>query len=884
MVLARNARLGPYEILGPLGTGGMGEVYKARDTRLDRTVAIKILPAAVAADPHRRERFRREARAIATLSHPHICALHDIGDADGVEFLVMEYLPGETLAHRLLRGPLPIAEVVRIGADLAEALDAAHRQGVVHRDLKPSNVMLTAGGATILDFGLATWQRGEVDAMSPGLPAAPSTVTQTGMIVGTIQYMAPEQVEGKAADARADIFALGAMLYEMTTGRKAFEGASGASVMAAIVSSTPPPMAAAQPLAPPALERVVLRCLAKDPEQRWQSARDLAGDLRWIVDGDHASAASPIDRTPWRRERLAWSAALAAGAVALVAVLMPLRLPSAPPASPMRFEIAVPDGSFGVHVPIVSPDGRKIAFVAASADGKSFLWVRPLAALQAKPIVEADDHAFPFWSPDSRWLAFFADRKLKKIDADGGPVQVLCDAPAGRGGAWNRDGVILFAPAANTPLYRIDSGGAALEQVTTLTTTRSERSHRFPHFLSDGRHFTYAAVSEPPAIAVGSLGSAESTRVVEETWSEAWAPPGFLLFVRDGNLMRQPFDHTRLRFTGEAAPLTNRVAEGGVAQNEGYSVSDNGVLTYVAGNAPSTRLTWFSRTGERLSAFGPDAEYQSFSVAADGQRVVAERDHPQTGHSEVWVLDLSRGAELRLVPGQMEPNDPVWSPDGTLVAYDALPPGKQQEHLFIKPSNGTGSERLFPVKRDFGSVVLDHWSPDGRYLLFELFDHTTAIHDLWFTQVVAAEQQPRVFLRTPFNKVDAQFSPDGRWVAYASDDSGEFNVYVQSFPEPRNKWQISTNGGRLPRWRRDGKELFYLTAGDMLTAVPIDSGGEFRAGAPKPLFESPNARKRIKGRYDVHPSGDRFLFDAVAEGAKPPAITVVLDWTADVKR
>jgi len=502
MVLARNTRLGPYEILGPLGAGGMGEVYKARDTRLDRTVAIKILPAAVAADPHRRERFRREARAIATLSHPHICALHDVGDADGVEFLVMEYLPGETLAHRLLRGPLPIAEVVRIGADLAEALDAAHRQGVVHRDLKPSNVMLTAGGATILDFGLATWQRGE-DAMSPGLPAAPSTVTQTGMIVGTIQYMAPEQVEGKAADARADIFALGTMLYEMTTGRKAFEGASGASVMAAIVSSTPPPMAAAQPLAPSALDHVVKECLAKDPAARWQSAGDLARELKWIAETTSSSAGASLNGRS--KSRIYWS--IASALVALATAMLALEYFRQPSVETNRVQLFIPPPEHAAYPsynqiespPVVSPDGRQIAFVAHEIGGPDSVWVRSLDSQAARALPGTDgvpaSSLEVFWSPDSRSIGFFAGGKLKRIDLSGGPPLVLADAPDARGGTWNQEGIIVFAPNADGPLSRVSATGGPPAPVTKLRAAQS--GHRWPIFLPDGRHFLYLSRTSP---------------------------------------------------------------------------------------------------------------------------------------------------------------------------------------------------------------------------------------------------------------------------------------------------------------------------------------------------------------------------------------------------
>jgi eukaryotic-like serine/threonine-protein kinase len=883
MALTAGARLGPYEIIAPLGAGGMGEVYRARDTRLDRTVAIKILPGDVAPDPHRQERFRREARAISSMTHPHICALYDVGSQDGVDFLVMEHLSGETLAHRLLRGALPIDDVLRIGAEIADALDGAHRHGVIHRDLKPANVMLTASGAKILDFGLAKRHGTDSDAaIAAATVTVHPTLTQVGTVVGTLQYMAPEQVEGRPADARSDLFALGAILYEMTTGRKAFEGASPSGVVAAILSTTPPAMASVEPITPPALDYVVHRCLAKDPEARWQSARDVAADLNWIAT-DPRAAPALAGRQFQRKSLLVWATAAAGLALGVAAVVTATRTRLSPLSAAVRFEIPAPEGSSGTNVPIVSPDGTQVAFIAPMSEGKQFLWVRALSSLESKRIVEADDRAFPFWSPDGRSIAFFADGKLKRINSDGGPVQVLCDAPAGRGGAWNRDGVILFAPAASGPLYRVASGGGSPSQVTTLAANPVEHSHRFPHFLSGGRQFTYDAIGQTFAIALGSLDSSESTRLVEQRESEAWSPPGYLLFVREDNiLMAQPFNGRRL--TGEAVPVTNRIAGGAVAQNYGYSVSDNGVLTYVTRIAPSIKLTWVNRTGRLLGGVGPAGDYASFALAPDGRRVIAERGQRQPpGTPEIWVMDASRGSELRLVGSDPPPRDPIWSPNGNLFAYDRWVPDASQEHLFISRSNGTGGERMLPVKRDFGSVVLDQWSPDGQFLLYELFDHTTAVHNLWLMPT-AGDQPARLYLRTDFNKVDAQFSPDGQWVAYGSDESGKSEIYVQSFPDPASKWQVSTNGGKRPRWRRDGKELFYLALNDALMAVPVGSGVRFTAGTPRLLFAAPGAGGALETRYDVSPDGQRFLFNVLAQPAKPSSITVVLNWTADVKK
>jgi eukaryotic-like serine/threonine-protein kinase len=891
MTLSTGMRLGPYEIVGPLGAGGMGEVYRARDTRLDRTVAIKVLPHDMAADRQRQARFRREARAISSLTHPHICTLHDIGEQDGVDFLVMEYLPGETLAHRLLRGALPVEDALRIGAQLADALDAAHRQGLTHRDLKPANVMLAATGAKVLDFGLARRHEGESAAPISGILATvPLTLTQAGAVVGTLQYMAPEQVEGKPADARSDLFALGAILYEMTTGRKAFEGLTAPSVMAAILSSTPPPVSTLQPVTPPALDRLVRKCLAKDPVRRWQTAADLRDELAWIaedsVNRSTTSTTLAVKTTSSKRWTVAaWTMAAAAAAVGLVLVALFLSRPPSPVQSlPMQFSVLPPDGTIGVNVPVVSPDGRSVAFVARDSDEKFSLWVRPFDATAAHPIAEAEERAFPFWSPDSHFLAFFADGKLKKIAAAGGPVQIVADnAPSGRGGTWNRDDVIVFNPVANGPLFRISAKGGSPERVTTLATTPAEVSHRFPHFLPDGRHFTYSAQSRSgETLMLGSLGSPEVRRLVD-TESEGWAPPGYVLFIREhpfGALMAQSID-AQFRLTGEAVPIIDRVREGSRGGIFGFSASDNGVLSVITNAIPEMPLTWVPRSGRSPEAVGPRAEYGNVSLAPDGKRAAVDRVNRKTGNREVWIIDLSTGGGFPLTTSNTSDDlNPFWWPDGTRVAFDRSGPSLNSQ-LFVRPSTGIGDAEKVATGLPSVDYSSYDWSTDGRFVLLGVQESTAAgVHrNLWLLS--RAEGRARPLLTSAFNKSDARFSPDGRWICYVSDESGASQVYVQSFPELGFRSQVSVAGGSQPHWRRDGKELFYLAADRKLMAITARATPTtFEAGAPVVLFDLPNEGSR----YDVAADGQRFLITQGVRELAPSPITVVINWPASLKK
>jgi len=888
--LASGTSLGPYQVVSPLGSGGMGEVYKARDTRLDRTVAIKTLPTDVADDPHRRERFRREAQAISRLSHPNICHLYDVGSQDGVEFLVMEYLAGETLAHRLLRGPLPLQQALTVAAELAAALDAAHRDGVIHRDLKPANIMLTSDGAKILDFGVAKWLSAGGDGATATIPGALSTVTAPGVLVGTIQYMSPEQLEGLAVDSRSDLFALGAIIYEMMTGRRAFAGDQSTTVIAAILSSDPPRLSSLNPLTPPMLDRIVTKCLAKDPARRWQSASDLRDELTWIAE---AGAAAPRTATSSRRAptkiwRYATGTLLVATGV--LAALAAGRLARSREIAPVATRLVVlPPEKTSVDVPIVSPDGRKIAFVGRASDGTSALWVRSLESLEARKLVEADVLAFPFWSPDGQWVAFFGAGRLQKVSVDGGASLVLCDAPSGRGGAWSRDGVIVFAPAAENVLYRVAAGGGTPVPATTLAKSPAERSHRFPQFLPDSRHFIYSAYfvegNQKPVVRAASLESTAATTVTESTYSRAWAPPGYLVYAQGKmyteQYVAQPFDAEHLRLTGEPLPIA-KVGSGSVGGDTALSVSNNGVLAHQTVPEQRTALTWFGRTGQRMSGVGQPEQYSSFAVSPDGRSVAVGVRTKQTAGETLWVVDIERGVTSR-VTSNGDATDPRWSPGSDRIAFASNVRLTGNTDLYEVAPDGNGSVKPLVISGHQNKLPLD-WSKDGRLLLFQSQEGTSkSVVNLWVYSFDGGGHSAP-YLVTEFNKTGARFSPDNRLVAYRSDLSGRDEIYVDTFPNPTVRTQVSASGGSDPAWRRDGKELFYIAADGKLMAVPVKTAPTFQAGPPVALFEVPPASRELTTPYEPSADGQRFLIANPLPGTERSPIIVTLNWTADLKK
>jgi eukaryotic-like serine/threonine-protein kinase len=881
MVLASGSRLGPYEVVAPVGAGGMGEVYRARDTRLDRTVAIKVLPARFADDPQFRERFEREARAISQLSHPHICVIHDIAHADGTDFLVMEYLEGETLAARLLKGALPLNQVMDYAIQIADALDNAHRHGIVHRDLKPANIMITRSGAKLLDFGLAKLRpEPAVASAVSATPTITTPLTGQGSILGTLQYMAPEQLEGKAADTRADLFAFGAIVHEMATGKKAFDGKSQASVIAAILDRDPPPMSASQPLTPPQLDHVVSRCLAKDPDERWQSASDVVRELRWIAQ----TGSSPVDaarRATTRRSHLMWIAP-AALSVLLLALATQYRSSGSPTAGlVVRFAVPPPEGATWdpLSSMSLSPDGRYLAFTATSSAARQ-LWIRSLDSLDAKPIPGTELARLPFWSPDSRHVGFFAVGKLKRIARAGGAPQTICDMNPAEGQAaisgatWNRDDIVLFGQAGS--ISRVPAAGGSVESVRKRTT---QEAFGYPWFLPDGRRFLYLTRGTSTEISVGSLDSSDAQRLGPTDSNAAFVAPGYLVFTRDRHLLAQRFDADHLRPMGDPIFVGDDVVTNRLIQLAAFSASDAGALAYRSGLplARPSRLVWVDRVGRELSVVGSPRVYQDPALSPDGTKIAFTDRDPQTGSTDIWLIDLARGVLSRLTFNPDTDAVPVWSPDGRRIAF-ASNRGATRD-LYQSPTDGSGSDE--PLLVIDGPQTPDDWSQDGKFLLFDT--HPMDQSDIWMLPI-GGDRKPVPVVVTPYKEGFAQFSPDGNWIAYQSNKSGRDEVYVRRFFGPSGDWPVSSDGGVQPKWRGDGKELFYLAPDRALMAVDLKLlGATPELSAPKRLFQT-RVPSLEAGHYAVAPDGHRFLMDVPLEDAKPAPITIVLNWAAALQK
>ena len=893
--------LGPYVISAQIGEGGMGEVYRARDTKLGREVAIKVLPEAFAADANRVARFQREARTLATLDHPNIAIIHGLEQTGDVHALVMELVPGDDLSQRIRRGPIPIDEALPIAKQIAEALEAAHEQGIIHRDLKPANIKVRPDGTVkVLDFGLAKVMEPlgpPSDVSEPptmGMPA----MTQPGMILGTAAYMSPEQARGRAVDKRTDIWAFGCVMYEMLIGRAAFRGDTLSDTLAAVIEREPDWKALPEST-PSSVRRLLRRCLEKDPKRRLP---DIA-DARLEIDEAQTTPNDARDAGPTgsssiarvrTRERVGWIIA-AACLTGLVGTLVFNRAGSAD-----RTPADIPSYSTSIVLPAgvrlwsgnppgrfaLSPDGRRLAIIASDSTGRSMLWVRPLDSRVAQALGGTEGATYPFWSADSRFIAFLAQNKLKKIAVAGGEVVTLCDASFGSSGTWSRDDVILFTPNGNSPLYRVSASGGTPMQVTTLETASGDVQHSFPFFLPDGRHFLYSVVGSeasrivPRGVYVGALDSKEPGKLIEPGGSNAKYANGSLIFLRNGALLAQPFHVGRLELGGTPASLVDQIQTTGTSASDvagAFTVSETGVLAYQTGSLVRSQLTWFDRAGTRLATLGDQADYVDVALSPDDTRVAVSLMDLQLGTRDLWIFDVARRLGERFTYESGDDFGPNWSrPGGDRIFFSSLRKGSID--LYEKPSSGLGSETLL-LRDDLGKFNGSS-SPDGRLLMYVGGGGVIGRSDIWVLPL-SGDKKPAPFLETRFLESQGQFSPDGRWVAFMSTKSGKPQVYVTTFPGRDTEQQVSTAGGAWPRWNRNGKELFYVTLDNMLSVTPVNGQtSRFDVGTGRPLFQVHPRPARVDAYpYNVTADGQRILVNTFVEEVTPP-ITLIVNWEA----
>ena len=867
MTIAAGTRLGPYEIVSRVGAGGMGEVFRARDTRLDRAVAIKVLSREFASNGALKQRFEREARAISQLNHAHICTVHDVGSHDGVDFLVMELIDGESLADRLARGPLPPADVLRYGAEIADALHAAHRVGIVHRDLKPGNVMITRAGAKLLDFGLAKFGAAVLSPDAPTEQQKP--LTAEGTIVGTFQYMAPEQLEGLEADVRTDIFALGCVLYEMLTGRRAFDGRTRTSLVAAIVAGNPVPVQSLQPLTPSALEHVISVCLRKERDERWQSAHDVAEELRWISVAPQREPGADVSK---RRFRIAAAAALLAGAVvgALLFALFRRTTPRPPVYASIAEPRGVEMGIIGERRSVVSPGGDLLAFIGKEADGTLRIWIRAFASGHVRPLSGTEGAYHIFWSPDSRWLGFFAAGKLKKVPLDGSPPISLCDVGSNpRGGAWSPDGVILFAPSSLSPLHRISASGGKAEPVTVLDTTRQEDTHRWPRFLPDGKSFLFLAAAntgsehEADAVYGATLGS-PGRKLILRTRFHVEYVDGHLLFIRGTSLFAQKFDADRMELRGEAFELAKNVLLEPAYLTAAFTAGGRQLLYVTGKEERKIEFVMTDAAGKELGAVLPPGSYDTWDVSPRGDRLAITVN--ASSGDDVWIHDLTRGTRTPVTTGGSG-SEPVWSPDSSTIAYVG-----RARTLYRKNVDADTSPE--PIWRSDGWAGPSDWSPGGGHLALTTFSPKSATdYDVYVLPLDGTRTAVPV-ANTAAEEFAGFFSPDGRWLTYFSDASGKSELYAVSFPDGRRKQQISVGGSIGMVWKSP-TELLYMQEGGAVVAVTVgEDNGRLTVSTPRPVFVEP----RLSGFHAMPDS--RLLLSRRAGEWVPPEQVLVTNWAS----
>ena len=895
-MLAAGTKLGRYEIRSKIGEGGMGEVYRARDTQLGREVAVKVLPTAYSEDRNRLHRFEQEASAASALNHPSILAIYDIGTHDGSPYIVSELLEGETLRSRVGGAATAQRRVIDYALQIARGLAAAHEKGIVHRDLKPDNIFITNDGRVkILDFGIAKLTQPEGVQSQTEIPTK-RVDTEPGVVMGTVGYMSPEQVRGRPVDHRSDIFSFGAILYEMLSGRRAFHGESAADTMSAILKEDPPDLSDTNQNVSPALERLVNHCLEKNPEARFHSARDLAFALEALsgsssVSGQTITAMTSPDVRSRVIKYLPWIVA----AVLLIALLgiLPFAIAyfrSTPaPSNLVRAMIAPPENSHLLffNEMAVSPDGTRLAFVAIDANGKTLLWLRVLAGTSSQPLTGSEGASLPFWSPDSRYIGFFSNGKLKKIDAAGGPPQTVCDAPSGRGGTWNNDNVIVFAPTFNSALYRVPATGG-VPTALPQDSSRKEQIHHFPYFLPDGRHFIYRAGITPAyardegcGIYLGSLDSREYKLILKGDTNAVYGS-GHLLFYRDGSLLAQPFDEQSLQLSGDATPVAEQVQMNLAEVKGSFSISSNGILVYQSGSTGGTvsQLLWFDRDGKKANTtepvFGANPR-----LSPDGQRIAVMAFDTQAGSTDLWLYDSALSRKSRFTFDPAFDSNPVWSPDGHWLVFSSDRKTRLIYDIYQKAANGASNEELLFESNDYKRPT--SFSPDGRFLAFTtLAAPPSGRGDIWILPL-SGERKPFPFIQSSqFDESHGQFSPDSHFIAYESDESGIRQVYIAPFPGPGGKQQVSTNGGSDPVWRKDGKELFFLSEGKLMVAEVKTNGSGLDIGNAQLMFDAHSGFGSF-AHYDITPDGKHFIISTVGEGGSVP-MNLVVNWNADLKK